>query len=331
MHPSADKTLILTRSDVEAVLTVRDAMPVVEEAFRLYGLGQATMPPKVYLDIPSHQGDFRAMPAYLHGDWEAAGLKWVNVHPHNLGGPLPTVMAVLIYSDPQTGFPLAILDATSITRVRTGAAGGIAAKYLARPDSRSVALVGCGAQADHQLLAVAQVRPIERVFAFDTRPEAAQALRTRMLGRFAVEVADSIQACVAEADIVVTTTPVHEPIVKARWLRPGAHLNAIGADAPGKQEYETEVLKKALVFVDDWAQSSHSGEINVPFSQGLFHEQDVCATLGEVVAGLKPGRQSDADITLFDSTGLAIQDIATARYVYNLCRERNIGMPMRFV
>ncbi|MDX9974539.1 MAG: alanine dehydrogenase [FCB group bacterium] len=324
-------TRIITRKDIEAILTVREALPVVEAAFLSYGLGQFEMPPKVYLNIAG-RGDFRAMPAYLRDDREAAGIKWVNVHPGNLGGPLPTVMGVLLYSNPATGFPLAIMDATYITQIRTGAAGGIAAKYLSRAGSNVVTLAGCGAQAATQLQAVAEVRDITRVLAYDLRLEAAEtfARRAANLG-FEAQAVTDLAAAVSEADILVTTTPSRTPIIKAAWLKPGCHVNAIGADAPGKQELEPEALRRAKVFIDDWEQASHSGEINVPVAQGLFTRDQLRGTLGEVVAGIKPGRENDTDITLFDSTGLALQDIATARYVYDECQRLNLGQETKLI
>ena len=147
------KTLILTGKDIGRLLTIKEALKAVEEAFRAYGRGRVMMPAKIYLQLDKYRGDFRAMPAYV-GGVEAAGLKWVNVHPGNRRFGLPVVMAVMIYSDPRTGFPLSIMDGTVITSMRTGAAGGIAAKYLARKSSRAVALVGCGAQARTQLEAL---------------------------------------------------------------------------------------------------------------------------------------------------------------------------------
>jgi alanine dehydrogenase len=326
------KTLIVTRKVVESVLDVETALPVIEEAFLLYGLGRTVMPPKTYVPIPRHRGDFRAMPAYLDSEFEAAGVKWVNVHPDNLGGPLPSIMAVLVYSDTATGFPLAVMDATHITCIRTGAAGGVAAKYLARADSRTVGVVGCGVQATAQLAAARAVRPIERVRAYDARREAAERFCARATAKgLTAEVADTVEACVREAEILVTTTPVREPVVRADWLRPGVHINAIGADAPGKEELEPEALLRARIVVDDWEQASHSGEINVPLARGLITRDNVRATLGEIVAGLKPARENDDEITLFDSTGLAIQDIAAARYVYNECRRQGLGTEIDLV
>lgn len=326
-QPVERTTRIISRKDVESVLDMKSALPVVEEAFRRHGRGETIMPPKLYLDIVKHEGDFRAMPGYLHGDEEMAGLKWVNVHPRNSEHGLPTVMGVLIYSDPSTGFPLAVMDATHITRIRTGAAGGVAVKYLARPESRTIGMVGCGAQAESQLLAALEsLANVERIVVYDLREAASRAFATRMAAHgLHVDAVDRLEECVSAADVVITTTPSRTPIVKTEWVKRGAHINAIGADAAGKQELEANVLKGAVIVVDEWLQASHSGEINVPFSQGLVTRDDIRATLGEIVAGKGRGRESQDDITVFDSTGLAIQDIATAGYVYKRCMELGLG------
>lgn len=326
-------TRILSRKDVESVLDMKSALPVVEEAFRRHGLGETVMPPKIYLDIEKHEGDFRAMPGYIQGEEDMAGLKWVNVHPHNLERGLPTVMAVLIFSDPSTGYPLAVMDATHITRIRTGAAGGVAVKYLARPDSRIIGMVGCGVQAESQLQAALEsLADVERILVYDLREASSQAFATRMTAPgLRVEAARSLEECVAAADVLITTTPSRRPLVKAQWVKRGAHINAIGADAAGKQELEAKVLKDAVIVVDEWTQASHSGEINVPFSQGLVTREDVRATLGEIVAGQRRGRETQDDVTVFDSTGLAIQDIATAGYVYKRCRELGLGTEVALI
>jgi alanine dehydrogenase len=235
-------------------------------------------------------------------------------------------MAVIILSDPRNGFPLCIMDGTAITNMRTGAAGGIAAKYLARKDSSIVGLVGCGAQAASQLDALKRLFRIRCV-----RVWGKQKLRAKKFledikdAPFEVAIKDNIRDCVKDADIVVTTTPTRRPIVKAGWIRPGAHINAIGADAQGKEELEPALLKVSKIIVDDRSQASHSGEINVPLAKGIISEKDIHGTLGEVVTGKKEGRTSSEEITIFDSTGLAIQDVAAADLVYKKALKKKIG------
>ncbi len=319
-------TLILTEKEVRKLLKMSDAMEAVERAFRIYATREESvqMPPKVYLTF--ERGDLRAMPA-LVGKY--AGVKWVNSHPHNRERAMPTVMALLILNDPETGFPLAVMDATYITCVRTGAAGGIAAKYLARKDSGVFGFVGCGTQAYYQLDALREAFDVERVLAFDVVSSSARkfADHCSKLGIDA-EVCDCERACCC--DVLTTTTPSMKPVVKDGWVKEGTHINAIGADAPGKQELDEKLLLRAKVVVDDMEQAVHGGEINVAISKGLIKPEDVYATIGEVIAGLKPGRESEEEITIFDSTGLAIQDVATASVVFERAKESGTGSYVKF-
>ncbi len=318
------ETVILREDDVEELITMEEAMNAVEEAFRLYALGKASMPPKVYLNFS--KGDLRAMPAHIMG---YAGIKWVNSHPSNPDIGLPTVMALMILNSPETGFPLVVMDATFLTSLRTGAAGGVAAKYLARKDSRVFGFVGCGKQAYFQFDALRRIFDIDLVKACDLRREVAEAFGEycRKAGVDAM-VADAREAC--KCDVLVTTTPSRRPVVKASWINKGTHINAIGADAEGKQELEIEILLKGKVVVDDIEQATHGGEINVAISKGEMRREDIHATIGEVIAGIKPGRESDEEITIFDSTGLAIQDIAVGKVVFENARKENRGIKMQF-
>jgi len=306
---------VLNRSEIEQLLNMGDVLKAVEHAFKLQAEGKAIMPPKLYLDLPDYHGDFRAMPAYIDG---SAGLKWVCVYPNNRGQNLPTVMATIILCDPSTGCPLAIMDGTHITSMRTGAAGGVAVKYLARKDSSVIGMIGAGMQAKTQLLAISEVlAKIEEVKVFDVQKDASLEYAKEMGSKLNINIrqVESIVEA-TEADIVVTTTPSRRPVVRKEYIRPGTHINAIGADAKGKQELEAELLKDAKIIIDDIAQASHSGEINVPLSEGLIKVEDVHGTLGEIVANLKRGRENDEEITVFDSTGLAIQDIICAKLLY---------------
>lgn len=319
------KTLILTRREVERLLTMKEALKAVEGAFRYYGNGRTQMPAKIYLHLDKYGGDFRAMPAYIEG-MEAAGLKWVNVHPGNRRFGLPAVMAVIIYSDPKTGFPLCIMDGTAITNMRTGAAGGVAAKRLARKDSRVVALVGCGAQARTQLAALMEIFNIREARIWSKDPGCARAFIRDMKGPgIRLEIKKTVKKCVEGADIVVTTTPSRRPLVKSGWIKPGAHINAIGADAKGKEELDPRLLKRSKIVIDDWGQASHSGEINVPLAKGLIKKSDIYASLGDIIVGKRRGRARAEEITVFDSTGLAIQDMALAKLVYGKALRKKTG------
>jgi len=319
------KTLILTNRQVQNLIDMPQVLTAVKSAFVLYGKNAVQMPAKIYLHLDKYNGDFRAMPAYIEG-MEACGIKWVNVHSKNKRFGLPAVMAIIVLSDPKTGFPLAIMDGTYITNLRTGAAGAIAAKCLARKNSSVVGLVGCGAQARTQLLALRELFKIKLVRVWGNEPGCVRSfLRdTRHFG-IKTEMADNVYKCVKEADIVVTTTPARRPIVKSEWIRRGTHINAIGADARGKEELQPALLKRAKIVVDDWQQASHSGEINVPVSRRMITKKDIYATLSEVLIGKKNCRVSRDEITIFDSTGLAIQDIAVANLVYKLACKKGVG------
>lgn len=317
-------TIVLTQEEIEGLLTMKDVMEAVEHAFEIHGKNAVQIPPKVYLTF--EKGDLRAMPAHMEGH---AGIKWVNSHPENPKKGLPTVMALLIYNDPETGFPLAVMDATHITSMRTGAAGGIAAKYLARKDSKVFGFIGCGRQAYTQILALKEVFDIEEVKAYDISENNAEKF-VEFCKEMGIEAVATSTEKACDCDILTTTTPSRKPVVMKEWIQPGTHINAIGADAPGKQELEDSILLSAKVVVDDMEQATHSGEVNVPISKGVLKPSDIHATLGEVIVGKKPGRESDDEITIFDSTGLAIQDIATASVVYELAVKKGVGTKVRF-
>ena len=318
-------TLILTARDVERLIDMKTAIRVAEAAFRAQARGETVMPPKVYLNLPGG-ADFRAMPAYLAHP-AACGMKWVNVHPRNVSKGLPTVMAVVVINDPATGFPLAILEGSSITRLRTAAAAGVAAKYLARREARVLALIGCGAQALDQARAVAQVRRLREVRVWGyRRGEAAQfCARNRRHVAVPMLPATSIREAVAGADVITTITTSRRPLVMREWVAPGAHINAIGADAPGKQELDARLLRDGVVIIDECQQAIHGGEINVPISRKQFHPRQIRGRIGDVILGRVRGRRTARDITIFDSTGLAIHDVALGHELIRLARRRRLG------
>lgn len=306
-------TLLLDRNSVNTLMKMSDVVNVVEEVFKIMGEGKANMPPKLYLSV--EHGDFRAMPAALPG---AAGMKWVNVHPQNPSRNLPSVMAIVVYNDPDTGYPLAIMDATEITAYRTGATAAVASKYLARKNSRTIGVIGAGHQAYTQILAHAELFSSISINAFDISEAAVDRL-TRSLPGFSIKKC-SIEEATA-SDILCTLTPSRKPVVMKEWLVPGTHINAVGADAQGKQELEPSILKEAIVIVDDTEQAVHSGEINVPISKGTYSLGEVHGTLAELVSGSKKGRLDDRAITIFDSTGIAIADIAVAKLLFDKARQ----------
>ncbi|MDY6933997.1 MAG: ornithine cyclodeaminase family protein [Spirochaetota bacterium] len=307
-------TYIIQRSKIEQVFNMNDYLTTVERAFILYGEGKMQMPPKEYLYFD--KGDMRCMPVHIPS-MKIAGVKNVTVHPNNKD--MPVVMATITLIDPDTGYPLAIMDGTHITKMRTGAAGGIAAKYLSREDSEIATFIGTGDQARTQLKALLIARPrISKIIAYDVSKDSMKDFAQMVNNEYGLdaEYTLSVDEAAGKADIITTTTPVRTPIVKAEHIRKGVHINAIGADARGKQELDFEVLTQSRIIIDNWEQSSHSGEINVAVSKEVITQKDIYGDIGEIVTGQKPGRESSDQKTIFDSTGLAIQDITAAFEIY---------------
>lgn len=329
------ETLLLRDEEVNSLLSMREVMDAVEKAFIEKSLGRAQMPSKVYLFYHKYSGDLRVMPSYIE-EYDISAVKIVNSHPENRGRfGLPTVMAVIVLVDPKSGFPLAIMGGKAITDFRTGAAGGLAAKYLARRDSKVVGLVGAGAQARTQLRALLEVYgSFEEVKVWspdETRDEFVAEMSSKYNDKCRIIPAESIREAVEGADIVVTTTPSRRPLVVDNMISPGMHLNCIGADAPGKQELDPLILKRAKIVVDDLEQACHGGEVNVPLKLGIITREHIWAEIGEIIAGLKKGRENEKEITIFSSTGLAVQDAVTAKIAYEKALERKIGHFIKLV
>lgn len=311
---------LISHDTLDDCLDMPAVIDAIEDAFADFAAGKATMPPKSYLELPEFNGDYRAMPAQV-GD--SAGVKWVNVHPDNpKEHSLPTVMGTVIYGSAETGEPQAIMDGTVLTRYRTGAVSGIAAKHLAPRGSNTLGIIGAGEQAHAQLDAIAAVLDLDQVVISDVDSEAVERFISRELDRdMALNEGSPKEA--ASCDVVSTTTPVSDPIVKDEWIDGDTHVNAIGADAAHKQEYELGVIKRAAIIVDEWEQCSHGGEISQAVDEGLVTEESIHGTLPELVAG-----EVDAvrdGVTVFDSTGIAIQDMATARLAHKKAVERDLG------
>jgi alanine dehydrogenase len=292
---------VLGHDAVLAAVSPSDAIERVRAGFAAHHAGEWTMPAKIYLESPPF-GDFRAMPA-LGGGF--AMLKWISSFPGNPGAHgLPTVMGVVCLSDAETSAPLMLLDARAVTALRTGAVAAVASAALARPDAETVGVIGCGLHGAWAARCLAAAGYGPGVCA-DPRAEAAEALAGE-LGWPAGDRADAL-AC----DVVCCVTPGLEPVVGVDDLRPGLHLNMLGADGPGKAEATVEAVARCALFCDEWAQASHGGELTGAVEAGVVTREAV-TDLGAVLAGVAPGRPDGGAITLFDSTGLAIQDLAIA-------------------
>ncbi len=309
------QTLYIREEQVKELLPLVEAIEAVEAAFKDKAEGQAVMPPKLIIPLPG--GDFRAMPAYLPRQ-KVAGVKVVNSHPNNRERGLPSVIATLVMIEPETGFPIAIIEATYLTALRTAAAGALGTKTFARHNSRKLAILGAGTQGRFQLLSHKFVMSnLEQVRVWSLDEELAWQLKREFEPQLGVEIAicSSAKEAVDEADVIVTTTPSRKPLVQNEWVSDGTHITCIGADAPGKQELDPAILQRARIFLDDMAQGMESGEVNVPLHKGLLKPEQIAGELGEVLIGKKEGRRSDDEITVFSSTGLAIQDIACGAVV----------------
>ncbi len=318
---------LISEADVRNSLTMDDVLLAVEDALREKGFNRIQMPSKTYIFFKKYRGDFRTMPSYLEGP-DIAGVKVVNVHPNNpRTHHVPSIKATILLIDPKTGAIFAILGGTTITAMRTGAIAGLATNYLSRKESSSLALVGAGTQARTQLAAISKIRTLKTVRVYDTNDQATQEFVKEAEGRypFTITAASNIEGCVTNADIISTITPVTAPIIQNAWISPGTHINAIGADAPGKEELDPAILQRATIVVDDLHQAAHSGEINVPLTRGLITMKDIYGELSDIVVGQKKGRRTRDEITVFDSTGLSLLDIATAWMVYQKAQENKVG------
>jgi ornithine cyclodeaminase/alanine dehydrogenase-like protein (mu-crystallin family) len=303
---------------VAELLPLPDCVAAVEEAFRLHAKGE-TLPPAI-LGVPAGDGGFHVKAAGLKLPGRAYFAAKTNANfPGNRERfGLPTIQGIVLLFDAERGDPLAVLDSIEITILRTGAATAAAAKELARSDSAIATLCGCGEQGRVQLEAIAGVLPIERVWAFDADPERARGFaesRSRELS-IAVRPTSDLTTVLRESDVCVTCTPSRIPFVASADVRPGTFLAAVGADSAQKQELDPAILARAKVVVDSIDQCAEIGELHHAIESGLMRREDVYAELAEILDGRKPGRTSDEEITVFDSTGTALEDVAAAAAVY---------------
>jgi len=327
------ETVILRGGEIRDTVGMSEVLEAVEQIFVEKAWGRTQMPAKVYLYYKKYNGDLRVMPSHLEA-LDVSAVKVVNVHPENRQFGLPTVIGTIILIDPKTGFPLSVMDGTWITAMRTGAASGVATKYLARKDSKTLGLVGAGIQAGTQLMAMATVLKLERVKVWGLTEDEREGFIRRWSGnypgvKFTAE--PDIQHVVQGADVIVTATPSRRPLVMDEWIEAGVHINAVGADAPGKQELDPMILRRAKIVVDDVDQACHSGEINMPLAEGIISERDISGELGDVIAQRIPGRTSPDEITVFTSTGLALEDAITARLVYQRAIRRGVGLKIDLI
>ena len=328
------KTLILGRTEMIGLLTPGEYNDCVEQAYRMHGEGRFYMDPKGHIVLDRFPGEWEAMPSYIE-EPHAAACKWVSIREQNRERfNLPTVFSILIYTEPETGFPLAIVDGSYHTVMRTGSAGAVSAKWMARKDSQNLAIVGAGHMAEGALATCNEVFDWKKVRVWSrsqTTLDQFVAEQQPKYDSFEIEASTDLEATVRGADVVVTVTPAREPIIKDAWVTPGMHIAAVGADKDGDQELESTILTRARIFVDDIRQCRTDGEINVPLSEGLITEDDIAGEIGEVITGKKPGRTSDEEVTIFDSTGIALQDSATVPKEYERAVAAGVGIEKKMI
>lgn len=318
MTGPATGTLLLSRADVAELLTLAECVTAVEQAFRMHARGETLAP--AILGVPAERGGFHVKAAGLRLEGRAYFAAKTNANfpgnPARTGRP--TIQGLVLLFDASDGAPLAVLDSIEITLLRTAAATAAAAKKLARPESRVATVCGCGEQGRVQLDALALALPLEQVLVYDADPARSRAFAAENGSRhsFAVEAVTDLPGAVRESDAVVTCTPARGPLFAAGDVRSGTFLAAVGADSHGKQELDARILVHAKVVVDSLDQCAEIGELQHAIAAGLVSREDVHAELADVLDERKPGRASAEEITVFDSTGTALEDVAAAVAVY---------------
>ncbi len=324
-------TLLLTRREVAALLDIDECVKAIENAFKLYGEGKTAAPG--ILGVHAHDGGFHIKAGLLAVGRHYFVAKANANFPQNMPRfGLPTIQGLIIVCDAENGYPLAVMDSIEITILRTGAATAVAAKYLARPDSHVATICGCGNQGRIQLLALDKVLPIERIFAYDQDPKRALKFADEMSSalRITAQVAPGLRKALGDSDVCVTCTTAKQYFIRREDVAPGTFIAAVGADNPEKQEIDPKLLASSKVVADILDQCVTIGDLHHAITAGLMTRENVHAELGEIVAGKKPGRTSQDEITIFDSTGMALQDAAAAAMVYERALQDGKGRIIDF-
>ncbi|UTH12044.1 ornithine cyclodeaminase family protein [Macrococcoides canis] len=317
----------LTKEDVKACFTMRDAIEADKEALANYSKGQAIVPLRTNIDVATRHGQALFMPGYVEGAEDALGIKIVSVYPDNIEKGLPSVPATMIVMDPETGMVNGIIDGTYLTQLRTGAVQGAATELLARKDAKIGALIGTGGQAESQLEAMLTVRDLEEVRIFDIDYERAQQFAYEMEEKFHVKMiaVETSEACVTDADIITSVTTSKRATFDAQFVKRGAHINGVGAYTKEMCEIPREIIKAADVVIFDTTDGvmKEAGDFITPVEDGYIDETKYSGELGELINGDIKGRQSDEDITIFKTVGSAVLDVVTASKIIKGYNEMN--------
>lgn len=309
---------IIEKEEVERVLDARTAVGLMRDALAGLEEGRYTQPPRLITVMPN-TAKFGFMPASVDGYF---GAKVISAYAPNMGTEYPSHVGYVMLYEGAHCTVAGLIEAGSITEIRTGAVSAVATDLLALKAARSLALIGAGAQARSHLAAIREVRPIEAVTVYDIMPEAAERFCLEMEGRYGIPVTacGSVRDCVKDADIICTVSPGKDPVLTADMVKPGAHVNAVGTFSPNTREVASDLVAVSGLYADQVeAMKRESGEYLVPLEEGMITEGHIRGSIGGLVLGKVPGRQSESEITLFDALGLAVEDVACARYVYEAC------------
>lgn len=327
------KTLLLKKEEVAHLICMREVIAAVEEAYQAFNSGQVDQPDYIGIDLPAPRGDIDFKLGYYSGNemisMKASSGGFPN-NPQQHG--VPSGMGTILLFDARSCALACVMDGSLITGLRTGAAGAVSVKALARKDAKVVTSIGTGNQARMQIRAINEVMRIEAIHAWDNHPETLRKFKADIESEFDIPVtmAASKQAAVERADVLVTTTRGKGSLVEAGWVKPGTHIVAIGTDAQGKQELDPEIFRHAKIVNDSMLQCTSKGETWHPLQRQIIARDDIHGEIGEILLGRKPGRENDSEITIFDSTGMAIQDNTTATKIYRNALEGGVGTYFKF-
>ena len=327
------KVLILAQAEVEALLPVRECIPVMAEALADLARGNVYQPLRMIVMPPKAEGDMALMPCYRSGERAAYGVKTVCFFPGNPARGLDSHQGSVMLLSAETGQLVALMNASAITAIRTAACSGVATQLLAREDANDLAIIGAGVQARAHIEAMAAVRNIKRARVASSRFENAKKFANELRDRcaFTIEPVENVESAVREAELIVTATTASEPILKREWISPGAHLNVVGSSIPTAREIDSATMAAATLFVDRRESTiNEGGDYLFALRDGAIGPDHIRAEIGEVLVGNKPGRTSPNEITVFKSLGLAIEDLASADYLYHKARKRKAGTWVEF-
>jgi alanine dehydrogenase len=327
---NAENILVLTPREIASLLTIEECIIAVEQAFRLLGEDKAGPPVVLSIHVPG--GGFHVKAGVLDLGRQYFAAKVNGNFPENPRFALPTIQGVIVVCDAEKGSPLAVMDSREITSLRTAAATAVAAKHLARRDSRTLTICGCGNQGRVQAIAISGICWLQAISVYDKSAEQAERLARQLAEHLGIRVTvvSDLATTVRQSDICVTCTTSHKPLLGPDDVSPGTFIAAVGADNPDKQELHPALMAKSKIVADILEQCASMGDLHHAIAAGVVTRANVHAELGEIVAGIKPGRESDEEITIFDSTGMALQDVAVAAFLYEKALRQGAGVRLNF-